>query len=244
MLSSALKLASSGMSVFPCRVRDKRPATANGCNDASRDPDQIRSWWAQDENFNIGIATGDKSGIFVLDVDNDDGFTALAKFGVVPETVEAVTGKGEHFYFRMPAFDLRNSARKLGPGLDIRANGGYVLAPPSVHPSGKRYCWSVDSGSTFADAPQWLLDRLTVPAQRGAPPDWCHFIENGIEEGRRDVTLTSFAGYLFRHLIDPGVVRKILHLVNASECVPPLPDADVDRIFISIGSREQKRRAR
>jgi hypothetical protein len=91
MLSSALTLARNGMSVFPCRVRDKRPATANGCTDATRDLDQIRAWWQQDENFNIGIATGDKSGVFVLDIDNEDGFVALAKMGVMPDTVSAVT---------------------------------------------------------------------------------------------------------------------------------------------------------
>jgi hypothetical protein len=73
MLSSALKLARNGMSVFPCRVRDKRPATANGCTDATRDPAQIRAWWQQDANFNIAIATGDRSGIFVVDIDNEDG---------------------------------------------------------------------------------------------------------------------------------------------------------------------------
>jgi hypothetical protein len=141
--------------VFPCRVRDKRPATVNGCSDASRDPDQIKAWWSQDANFNIGIATGAASGVFVIDVDDDGGEHELLKLCVLPETVEAITGRGRHIYFRQPAKTaVSNSAGKIAAHVDVRGDGGYVLAPPSIHPSGKRYEWSVDSANKFAAAPQ------------------------------------------------------------------------------------------
>src|SRR5262249_31237630 len=197
MLSSALALARNGMSVFPCRVRDKRPATANGCIDATRDPDQIRAWWQQDTNFNIGIATGDRSGVFVVDIDNEDGFAALTKLGVMPDTVAAVTANGEHFYFKMPTCDLRNSVRKIAAGVDIRANGGYVLAPPSIHPSGKRYVWDVDSAGTFADAPDWLLDKLT-DRPRDKKVDVSGLMADA-PEGERNDRIARIAGHLLRH---------------------------------------------
>jgi hypothetical protein len=199
MLSSALRLARNGMAVFPCRVRDKRPATANGCTDATPDQEQIKAWWQQDENFNIGIATGDKSGVFVVDVDNEDGFAALAKMGVMPDTVAAVTANGEHFYFKMPDCDLRNSVRKIAAGVDIRANGGYVLAPPSVHPSGKRYAWSVDSARVCASAPGWLLDKLTGRL-RDRQADVSGLMADA-PEGERNDRIARIAGHLLRHRV-------------------------------------------
>ena len=238
MLSSALALARNGMSVFPCRVRDKRPATANGCTDATRDPDQIRAWWQQDANFNIGIATGDRSGIFVVDIDNEDGFAALAKLGVMPDTVAAVTANGEHFYFKMPECDLRNSVRKIADGVDIRANGGYVLAPPSIHPSGKRYAWDVDSASAFADAPDWLLDKLT---DRPRKVDVSGLMADA-PEGERNDRIARIAGHLLRHRVHVEMTASLLLAWNCQHCTPPLDDDEVLRTIESICKCEGRRR--
>jgi hypothetical protein len=161
MLSSAIALAERGLAIFPCRVRDKRPATENGCKGATRDLDQIRDWWKVDPNFNIGIATGAPSGVFVVDIDSDNGERALVKLGVLSDTVESTTARGRHVYFRMPTtIAIGNSAGKIAGHVDVRGTGGYVLAPPSIHPSGKRYAWSADCTASVADAPQWLIDRL------------------------------------------------------------------------------------
>jgi hypothetical protein len=240
MLSSALKLARNGMAVFPCRVRDKRPATANGCTDATRDPDQIRAWWQQDANFNIGIATGDMSGIFVVDVDNEDGFVALAKMGVMPDTVAAVTANGEHFYFKMPDRDLRNSVRKIAAGVDIRANGGYVLAPPSIHPSGKRYAWSVDSARVCAAAPDWLLDKLT-DRPRGGKADVSSLMADA-PEGERNDRIARIAGHLLRHRVHIEMAVGLLLAWNQQHCTPPLDDDEVLQTIESICKCEGRRR--
>ena len=117
---------------------------------------------------NIGIATGAVSGFFVLDVDNKDGKDGEAslreleaKHGLLPTTIEVITGEGRHAWFRIGEHGaIRNSAGTIAPGLDIRGDGGYVIAPPSIHPSGKRYEWSVDSNDEFAEAPEWLHELI------------------------------------------------------------------------------------
>src|SRR5262245_20745241 len=171
MLHTALCLAQKGLAVFPCRPRDKRPATINGLNDATTDPEAITAWWRQDPNFNVAIATGAVSGIFVIDVDGTDAEAALRRLEVehatLPPSVEVITARGRHVYFQMPDIDLRNSASKIAPHVDTGGNGGYVLAPPSIHPTGRRYAWSVDSACTIAPAPAWLLAKLVPAAQGG-----------------------------------------------------------------------------
>src|SRR5262249_58094604 len=110
---------------------------------------------------NIGVATGKPSGIFVVDVDGVDAEAELRKLeaqhGALPPTIEVITARGRHVYFKMPAAPIRNSTGKLGPGLDIRATGGYVFAPPSIHPTGRRYPWSGDFANALAAAPAYLL---------------------------------------------------------------------------------------
>src|SRR5262249_23113300 len=159
---AALGLAKRGCAIFPCQPRGKNPACRNGFKDATINLTHINTWWGACPDLNIGIATGTPSGFFVLDVDNKkDGESSLKRLekanGPLPPSVEVITGNGRHIYFRVgehgPVFCSRD---QIGSGLDIRGDGGYVIAPPSVHESGRRYTWSVDSASDFADAPEWL----------------------------------------------------------------------------------------
>ena len=130
----------------------------------------IRAWPARWPDHGVGILTGTAADLFVLDVDRHDadGFATLAALealhGVLPATWCAETGRrGLHYYFRMPHPPLRNSAGLLGPGLDTRGDGGQVIAPPSIHPNGRRYAWL--AGRSPADlerapAPTWLVKLL------------------------------------------------------------------------------------
>jgi hypothetical protein len=173
---AAAALAQKGLSVFPCAPGAKYPATSHGCLDATTDIQVIDRWWTADPKYNVAIATGSPSGIFVLDIDGDGAELALAKFEAVnaplPATVEVITGNGRHLWFRTPAgIEIRNSASRAARGIDVRGCGGYALSPPSIHPSGRRYCWSVDSARSIAEAPKWLLDKLSEPAgSNGATP--------------------------------------------------------------------------
>jgi hypothetical protein len=161
--NAALAYARRGVPVFPCEPGAKRPLTRNGHWDATTDSRVIERWWKRWPSANVGVPTGKKSGVVVLDVDVDEGgLESLAKLEragtPVPKTARARTGGGGiHVFFRYPrGTEIRNSAGLLGPGLDVRGEGGYVVVPPSRTRSS--YQW-VDS-SSLAEA-SWLIDRLT-----------------------------------------------------------------------------------
>lgn len=252
MIEHALALARRGLHVFPCRPRDKLPATARGCKDAVTDPAVIEMWWRQDPNYNIAIATGAASHIFVLDIDDTDAESVLrqleAEHGALPATVESITSRGRHLFFNWPNRPVRNSAGKIAPGLDIRGTGGYVLAPPSWHPSGRRYAWSVDSANTFAPAPAWLLSRITSPtngngtAATTPPSEWRDLVRDGVSEGQRNNAIARLAGYLLRRRVDAVVVLGLLISLNRTQCRPALDDSEVASIVDSIAGRELERR--
>ncbi len=151
LLAAALAYAVRGWPVFPCH-RDKTPATTHGFRDATTDPDRIRRWWAGHPHDSIGVACG-PAGLVVIDIDVAKGGLASwqrlkAAHGIDDETLTSLTGGGGwHLLYRVPErFRGRNSAGKLGPGVDVRANGGYIIVPPSGHPSGREYVWDPDRG--------------------------------------------------------------------------------------------------
>jgi hypothetical protein len=146
----------------------------------------------------------------------------------------------------MPAAPIRNSAGKLGPGLDIRATGGYVLAPPSIHPTGRRYEWSVDCAGAIAHAPSWLTERISDTSNgngKSATPasEWRDLVK-GVSEGARDCSLTKLCGYLLRRHVDPFITLELIRVFNATRCAPPLSDRDVEKIVSSVAGLEIKRR--
>ena len=160
-LDFAFSYARYGFAVFHCKPRSKKPITKHGFKDASRDENQIRNWWTRVPNANIGIATGARSGLIVVDIDCLEGAKLLLKlterFGALAPTHRVVTHKGSHFYFKLPPNCGAVPSSAEG-GLDIRADRGYVIAPPSIHPDGGSYKWDCASPDEMAIAPQWLLD--------------------------------------------------------------------------------------
>lgn len=165
-LDAALAYAGRGWPVFP--LRGKIPAIpaadgGRGCLDATVDPEEIRSWWQRYRNANVGIATGNVSGFWVLDIDGEQGEEALAELEhrheALPHTIEALTGKGRHVLFIYTGEPIKNCAGFL-PGLDTRATGGYIVAAPSYHKERDRwYSWDVDhhpDDVALATAPNWL----------------------------------------------------------------------------------------
>jgi hypothetical protein len=222
--------------------------TPHGCTDATTDAAQISRWWRQTPEANIGCRTG--AGLLVVDVDSEDGETALARLeglhGALPSTIEAITGKGRHIYLRYPAErDIRNSAGKLAAGVDIRAAGGFVVMPPSLHESGRRYSWSVDSSNAFATAPDWLLDMVTAPrapiSSAVEPAPWADFIRDGADKGTRNDRMTRFVGFLLTRF-DPLTTEQMALAFNDARCRPPLSAAEVGVIIDSIAAAEIKKR--
>ncbi|RLB81908.1 MAG: hypothetical protein DRH24_08540 [Deltaproteobacteria bacterium] len=164
---SALNLAKLGYLVFPCK--HKKPLTQHGFKDATSETAQIETWWDNNPEAEIGAPAGKKAGFFVLDVDLPEGPATLKRLeeehGSLPVTATQCTGGGgSHFFFKHPGGTIKDSVRKLGPGLDIRGDGGYIIMPPSPHKSGKCYQWT--SSEPMADAPDWLLDLVAGDSEK------------------------------------------------------------------------------
>jgi hypothetical protein len=251
MLRTALTLASRGMHVFPCVPRRKEPACEHGLRDDTIDHGIIRQWWHCEPHYNVAIATGTISKIFAIDIDGLDAEAGLrrleAEHSALPPTVEVITGRGRHLYFEMPESTVRNSTGKIAPGVDVRGDGGYVIVPPSIHPSGRAYAWSVDSAKTFATAPDWLLARIAEhtggESKSPTPPsEWRELAANGVSEGQRNCSIAKLAGHLLRRRVDPPVVLALMQTFNATRCTPPLSESDITRIVDSIAGKELKRR--
>lgn len=249
--AAALHYAGRGVSVFPCKPRKKTPLTTHGFKDASAHPDKIAFWWGNWPDANIGLPTGEKAGFWVLDIDVDKGgeesLRALEEqYGALPQSLEVITGSGgRHIYFKWPEdAGIANSAGGLGTGLDVRGSGGYAIAPPSVHPCGGRYEWSVDSENRMQPAPAWLLDLVRKPAEgtRGkTPQDW-RALSRGVSEGQRNDAIARLSGKLFRCDFDPYTVLEFCQWWNARRCTPPLPEEEVTRTVNSIAGKELEKR--
>jgi len=178
MKAQALTLARAGFRVFPLRARDKKPLPNFPWKDlASNDNGTVANWWDQHPDANIGLATGGR--FFVVDVDSPEGWRDLlnANGGELPPCPTVRTGKGTHLYFAMPdGLELGNRAGLGGGAFDVRGNGGYVVAPPSIHPDGRRYQWvTVANLANLPAPPPWLLELLTArkeskPAVTPTPP--------------------------------------------------------------------------
>lgn len=168
VLEYALQYANLGWAVFPvhgikdgrctcgsqdCSSPGKHPIHSGGFKNATTNTETINAWWSDNPNANVAIATGERSGVFVVDVDcgaGKDGFATLAEleeeFSIMPFSARVRSGSGGlHIYMKMPDFSIGGSAGKLGPAIDIRANGGYVVAPPSAHISGETYEWKTEN---------------------------------------------------------------------------------------------------
>jgi hypothetical protein len=167
-LAAALEYARKGLPVFPCNPLDKKPLTPHGFKDATTDETQIRAWWGRWPNAMIGAPTGPASGAWVIDPDVDpvkqlDGIAALAQLtarhGALPQTLTSITPRGgRHLFFAWDSnVEIRNSESKVGPGIDVRGNGGYVCLPPSRSANGGAYQWDPSSPKIIAPAPPWLV---------------------------------------------------------------------------------------
>lgn len=173
----ALGWVGHGYHVFPCNPENKRPMVKGGFKSATKDTGQVNTWWKQWPNSMPGLPTGEVSGFFVLDIDereNVSGNRTLAdmeqSYGKLPETYEILTPSGgRHLYFRNDG-SLKNSAGKVGAGLDIRAKGGYVIAPGSITSDGRVYQWAQNAVTTYAEAPDWLIGLAKAPTSTQTLP--------------------------------------------------------------------------
>ena len=261
MIDEALRYANAGIPIFPlhwikqdgscscskgadCECKGKHPRIKNWCEEATTDSEKIRSWWSKTPGANIGIPMGERSGLVTLDVDTRHGgdqslATLIKEHGDLPSTVTATTGGGgKHYVFRYTDDLALKNVVGFRDGLDVRTQGGMIVAAPSMHQSGNRYAW--DEGlSPFetqaAEMPDWLIaeirkvgKRITSKKTSSKTP------AKKIKEGNRNNHLASLAGVLRRRGIGEDGIVATLRAENAERLDPPLDDETVVAIAKSI----------
>jgi putative DNA primase/helicase len=228
MLEAATEYASKGLSVFPCAK--KIPLIPGGFKNASWHPEQLLAWWSQWVDAQIALPTGETNHLFVIDVDGPEGERAAATFHL-PETFSVSTRPGRYqFWFAQPAgMKSKCSAGVLGPQLDTRGDGGYIIAPPSIHhETGKPY--RVVKNLPWAPAPIELLEPRPVSGSHQP-------IADTIPQGQRHRTMLSIAGALRARGLSLNVVLGELHSANERLCVPPLDQNEITKLADYVGTK-------
>ena len=253
MRAEALALAHEGFAVLPlyelgpdgcctcgrsgCSSPGKHPRLKNGVKEATKDVEIIRQWWVQWPDANIGIATGVASEVFVLDVDikhggQDELVRLIAERGPIPDTRICQSGGGGfHAYFRKPADQrVSNSASKIAQGIDVRGDGGYVVAPPSNHASGRSYEWN-NPDCLIENAPAWVLELCNAPASKSvsAAPTSAAAAPAFLGAGRRNTDFTSLAGSLRAKGWDAPRIEVALCAINQN-IADPLPLGELSQL--------------
>lgn len=247
---AALKYAKRGWSVFPVK-RNKAPYTDNGFHDATTDPSIILKWWQKFPDANVGIATGHLShGLTVIDIDidRDKGIYGDESFdgwcdeqGVYIDSLNAVTGRGgKHLYF------LSNYpyGSKIGvlDGVDIKGEGGYVIAPPSIHENGNEYYFDGDEDEDEIVCVQedsdveYFLNEMCNTSGDNPPLE----IPSQTNEGNRNEMLFKMASSLQSKGTDDDVILSICQGYNEKNCNPPLDDDEVELIVKNVITRYEK----
>ena len=205
--------------------------------------DEVRAWYRRWPLANVGIVTGQISNLVAIDIDpahgGEDSLKDLtARLGALPPTLTVRTGGGgRHLYFSALADPVPVRSRVgVAPGIDVRAEGGMIVAPPSIHPSGGRYVW-VAAGAPVTPLPRWLLALVQGmrPAGQGHGAQyWRALAAEGVSEGARNATIASFAGHLLWSGVDLEVIKELLLCWNRVRARPPLSDDEVIRTVDSI----------
>lgn len=261
MLNKALNYAKHGLQIFPLTPDSKVPLKGTkGSKEATSNVDQIKQWWTDNPDCNIGVAT---RGFIVLDVDinhadESDGYNSLEvlenSFDKLPETLTVKTaGGGLHLYFKVP--DGLKLPQKIAflNGVDIKANqNNYVLLPPS-QVKGDPYTF--DKKLPMADIPKWLIDfilkrnklgKVTVGSNssykgtkryRSQTTELIETIANGFDKGKRNDTVAKITGQLLAYAVNVRLAWQLVQYANDNSS-EPLPQAELERTFESIARKE------
>ena len=259
----AVWLASQGLDVFPvyppvdgacscpkgpdCTCPAKHPMISGGVHSASRNIHRVSGWWEKWQDANIGMHTNQ---LTVLDVDGAEGLSEIRELvktydtgKVLAQVPRARTGSGGlHFFFlRSPV----GNRVKFRPGLDVRSEGGYVILPPSLHVSGRRYTWEISlTDGFFAPMPGWLVNATKKQAPGFLAGSGAQLSKDQrldidslppIHDGGRSNGLASICGRFYAEGRPVTEILTMLNEVNRKCCVPPLETGEVENIVRSIG---------
>jgi putative DNA primase/helicase len=247
-----------------CESQGKHPYSTlvrHGLSDASKDEDVIKTWWTSFPECNLGLKTGKASGFFVVDLDEKPGGSGMMSMKALcptgeslPDTVRVLTGGGgeQHYFIYPPGVEIKSGSNVFGdeyPYIDIRGDGGYVIAPPSMHRSGRRYEYDVDGdpndGQKIQAAPAWLIHLLAQTRSKSKftrVDVRTHSVSEGrtqfkarFNEGSRNTRLTQALGYIHNILpLTQKGMYGIAQSINLDFCNPPLPRDEVELIANSV----------
>lgn len=233
-----LRMASFGMRLHPCKPRSKEAILKGWPDKATTDPAQLQTWNEEYPNCNWGGSAGEQSGLLVIDTDSEEALALFKGFGPVPSTLTVKTARGWHFYFQYPkGMKIKNSSSTLGLKIDVKAERGNIIVPPSVHPSGAIY--KIVDDCPPAPVPEWLLKRLLQiqSPSHSSSDSSAKAKEDGakrIQKGKRNDTLIKMAGAMHRKGMPPDAIASALQITNSQECDPPLGLREVQKIAESI----------
>lgn len=244
-LEAALAYAARGWHVLPVVQNGKIPATAHGVKDATIDQEQIKKWWAQNPELNIGIAAGEKSGVIVFDIDPRNGGESSwgnwgDKFGIAPDGAMQLTAGGGHHYLADYIADIRSC--KLADGIDLLSDGRYFVAYPSEI-DGRRYEWEASSDPFDGVAPfkipeKWLQAYRDIKQAGGKKSSTQN---SGLIKGNRNNGLTSLAGAMRSYGMTEAEILAALSVANETRCEMPLPASEIAQIVRSVGRYEPEK---
>ena len=241
MLNEAIGYAKKGWRVFPLKENAKAPATSDGFKSATTDIEQITKWWEHNPKYNIGIATGQQSGISVIDIDGEEAIKALADNGITdsPETLIHKTIKGYHYIL------LYNPIYPQGAGflekLDIRNEGGYIVAPPSEIDGQKYFVYKDKDVSTWDSLSRFFRSYEPQNRQRDVSknktvseqPTWVtEYLTDGVPEGQRNDAGIRLAGYFRKKGIAEDMTIAIMQQFR-ERCSPPMKETELLNIVKS-----------
>lgn len=235
--------AGRGWRLFPVEPGGKLPLLKGWPSAATDDLTRLEAWSQMNLGCNWGVATGEASGLVVIDIDGDKGRESLLDLerqGLsLPATLAVITGRadgGEHRYYRMPdGIHIRNDQTgKIGKHIDVRATGGFVVCPPSVHATGSHYHF-IDASAPTADLPAWIVERLRV--RPPIPINAAQTSPQSVQKGKRTNMLVSLAGTMHKRGMSPEAIEAALLAENAAKCDPPLRKAKVVSIAHDIPKR-------
>jgi hypothetical protein len=237
-IDAALAYASWGWHVLPVVPNGKTPATAHGVHDATTDAEQIKAWWTQNPNFNIGIAAGNKSGIVVFDIDPRNGGDTswqgwIAEHGAPQDCAMALTaGGGQHY---IAAYQPGVRSCKLREGIDLLSDGRYFVAHPSSV-EGKSYEWEASSDPFDGVAPGAIPSAWTPHlTQRKTSTS----VSSGeLIQGNRNAGLTSLAGSMRNFGMSEAEILAAISIANETRCEIPLPSSEIAQIARSVARYE------
>lgn len=249
LYEAAITYIQQGFAVLPLEVKNKRPLTPHGVKDASKDPVVIQDWWHKWPNANIGIATGRISGglcVIDMDIDEDKGLNGWKslrdwqdKHGVIAPSWLCRTGRGGYHYYFQADEPVGNRVGVI-PGIDVRGDGGYVVAPPSIHPNGTAYEWDEKCHPETVALHQ--IDdniRFLLNVNNNTQISLKYVAPTIIPEGERNHTLFRLACSLQAKGLSDQAIFAAVNSENHAKCNPPLNDREISIIVKSVQKYEK-----